>query len=52
MAWPRPSGCKIPLINTADSYARAIKNAAEEIAAKKPAKKAETKPAKKANKSA
>jgi len=38
--------------NTADSYARAIKNAAEEIAAKKPAKKAETKPAKKANKSA
>ena len=38
--------------NTADSYARAIKNAAEEIAAKKPAKKAETKPAKKAKKSA
>jgi hypothetical protein len=38
--------------NTADSYARAIKNAAEEIAAIKPAKKAkkkaETKPAKKA----
>ena len=38
--------------NTADSYARAIKNAAEEIAAMKPskkaAKKAETKPAKKA----
>ena len=37
--------------NTADSYARAIKNAAEEIAAIKPAKKAakeaETKPAKK-----
>jgi len=27
--------------NTADSYARAIKNAAEEIAAMKPAKKAE-----------
>ena len=48
MAWPRPSGCKIPLINTADSYARAIKNAAEEIAAKK----AETKPAKKAKKPA
>jgi hypothetical protein len=40
--------------NTADSYARAIKNAAEEIAAMKPAKnaekKAETKPAKKAKK--
>src|SRR5256885_1039055 len=29
--------------NTADSYARAIKNAAEEIAAIKPAKKAEKK---------
>jgi hypothetical protein len=37
--------------NTADSYARAIKNAAEEIAAMKPAKKAE-KPAKKAKKKA
>jgi len=36
--------------NTADSYARAIKNAAEEIAAMKPAKKAEKKPAKKARK--
>ena len=38
--------------NTADSYARAIKNAAEEIAAMKPAKKAEKKPAKKAKKKA
>jgi hypothetical protein len=38
--------------NTADSYARAIKNAAEEIAAMKPAKKAERKPAKKAKKKA
>jgi hypothetical protein len=38
--------------NTADSYARAIKNAAEEIAAMKPAKKAETKPTKKAKKKA
>ena len=36
--------------NTADSYARAIKNAAEEIAAMKPARKADTKPAKKAEK--
>ena len=36
--------------NTADSYARAIKNAAEEIAAMKPAKKVEKKPAKKAKK--
>ena len=36
--------------NTADSYARAIKNAAEEIAAMKLAKKADTKPAKKAAK--
>jgi len=36
--------------NTADSYARTIKNAAEEIAAIKPAKKAETKSAKKAEK--
>jgi hypothetical protein len=36
--------------NTADSYARAIKNAADEIAAMKPAKKADTKPAKKARK--
>ena len=42
--------------NTADSYARAIKYAAEEIAAMKPAKKAEkkaeAKPAKKAKKKA
>jgi hypothetical protein len=38
--------------NTADSYARAIKNAAEEIAAMKPAKTAEKKPAKKASKKA
>jgi hypothetical protein len=38
--------------NTADSYARAIKNAAEEIAAMKPAKKAEKKPAKKVKKKA
>jgi len=38
--------------NTADSYARAIKYAAEEIAAMKPAKKAEKKPAKKAKKKA
>jgi len=41
--------------NTADSYARAIKNAAEEIAAMKPAKKAEKvekPPAKKAAKRA
>src|SRR3979409_2350784 len=37
--------------NTADSYARAIKNAAEEIAAMKPARKAEKEPAKKAKKS-
>lgn len=41
--------------NTADSYARAIKYAAEEIAAMKPVKKvekkAETKPAKNAKKS-
>jgi hypothetical protein len=36
--------------NTADSYARAIKNAAEEIAAMKPVKKAEKKPAKTAKK--
>src|SRR3954449_964677 len=36
--------------NAADSYARAIKNAADEIAAIKPAKKAEKKPAKKAKK--
>src|SRR3954449_1345973 len=36
--------------NTADSYARAIKHAAEEIAAMKLAKKADTKPAKKAAK--
>ena|SRR6266702_4357474 len=34
--------------NTADSYARAIKNAAEEIAAIKPAKMAEKKAKKKA----
>jgi hypothetical protein len=38
--------------NTADSYARAIKNAAEEIAAMKPAKKAEKKPAKTVKKTA
>lgn len=42
--------------NTADSYARAIKNAAEEIAAMKPAatakKKVEKKPAKKSPKKA
>ena len=38
--------------NTADSYARAIKNAAEEIAAMKPAKNAEKKAAKKAKKKA
>jgi hypothetical protein len=38
--------------NTADSYARAIKYAAEEIATMKPAKKADTKPAKKAKKKA
>jgi hypothetical protein len=38
--------------NTADSYARAIKNAAEEIAAMKPVKKAEKKPAKAAKKPA
>ena len=36
--------------NTADSYARAIKNAAEEIAAMKPAKKVEKQPAKAAKK--
>ena len=36
--------------NTADSYARAIKNAAEEIAAMKPVKKAEKKPGKPAKK--
>jgi hypothetical protein len=35
--------------NTADSYARAIKNAAEEIAAMKPAKKVEKKAKKKAD---
>ena len=34
--------------NAADSYARAIKNAAEEIAAMKPAKNVEQKPEKKA----